>query len=399
MIRKDYLKKLMDWMDSEPVKIITGIRRCGKSTLLKQLAAELIEANENNRVIYLNFEDISTLKYSNVESLNVMCMEVIEENRRENVELKTYFLFDEIQEVESWERLVRSLKLQENVDIVITGSNSHVLSSELSTLLSGRYIELFMLPFSYGEVIKYTNDDDLNKYIEFGGFPGVVKLKTDEEKNTLLNDLINSILYKDVLERNVVQDPNLLKNLFSFICDNIGSETSINNIYNKIRSSGIRTKAETIRKYLDALKDAYFIYEVQRYNIKGKELLVRNPKYYVADSGIIDKLKSPASQNIGSVIENIVFLELLRSGYEVYVGNIQNYEIDFIARKGGRLCYIQVAMSILDEKTAEREYRPLELIEDNYPKYIITNDELNLSRSGIVHLNLKNFLIEGADFL
>lgn len=392
MIPRDrYLDQLISWKDKEPIKIITGVRRCGKSTLLGQFKDYLQEQSKKDSIIYINFEDLRNEIYLDYKKLYDYCMECIDNNINGN----KYFLFDEVQLVPSWEKAINSLRLDKNVDIYITGSNAHLLSSELSTLLGGRYVTMLMLPFSYKEAKQYKEGMDFNEYLKYGSFPGIIALQSEQQKWTYLDDLTDSILFKDVMLRNNLDDPELLKNLCSFVYDTIGNLISVRKITNKLSSSGKGSRQETVSKYLKYLVNAYLIFEVQRYDIKGKEILSRNPKYYGIDMGIRNIITSPASENLGSVIENIVFLELLRLGYTIHVGTINNLEVDFIAIKDGIPIYIQVSLSAIDENTAKREFTPLFLIEDNYPKYLITTDTLNLSRKGIKHINLERFLLNG----
>jgi predicted AAA+ superfamily ATPase len=307
---------------------------------------------------------------------------------------KTFFLFDEIQIVQSWEKTVNSLQLNSDVQIYLTGSNAQLLSSELATLLGGRYVSIFMVPLSYKESKQFDPNLSFDEYIEFGGFPGVLTLSDRNQKFTYLNDVVNSIVFKDIILRNDLNDPVLLKKLCSFVFDTTGTLLSVRNITNRLLSNNINARQETISRYLELLKDAFIIYETKRYDIKGKNILTRNPKYYGVDTGIRSILTSPNSRNLGSVLENIVYLELLRRGFKIYVGLFNSLEVDFIVTKNNTTIYIQVILSALSEETANREFRSLMQIPNNFRKYLISADTINLSRDGITHLNIEDFLLD-----
>ncbi len=389
VLRTKDLEWLKEWRGNEAVKIITGVRRCGKSTLLMQYKDTLIsDGVKESNILFMNFEDLAYLTLREPSELLRYIMAFFEKN-----DGPFYLLMDEIQIVERWEELINSLRLDRRFDIVITGSNASILAAELATRLSGRYVQQMLLPFSYSEARMEEPNLTLDQYMRYGGFPGVVRLDTERKKLTQLSDLTDSILFRDIMLRGDVANPIVLQNLSRFIFDTLGNLLSVRKITNTLNSrSGENTRQETIAKYIKLLEDAFLIYPVQRYDLRGKAILTREPKYYVVDTGIRTVLTSPDSQNLGAVLENLVYLELLRQGYRVFVGRIGETEIDFITEKDGSRMYIQVARSILDEATAEREFRPLMLVNDNYPKYIMTLDTIDLSRSGIRHLSAERFL-------
>ena len=389
VLRTKNLDWLKEWRGNEAVKIITGVRRCGKSTLLMQYKDTLIsDGIKESNILFMNFEDLAYLTLREPSELLRYITAFFEKK-----DGPFYLLMDEIQIVERWEELINSLRLDPRFDIVITGSNASLLASELATRLSGRYVQQMLLPFSYSEARAEDPSLTLDQYMRYGGFPGVVRLDSERKKLTQLSDLTDSILFRDILLRGDVANPIVLQNLSRFIFDTLGNLLSVRKITNTLNSrSGENTRQETIAKYIKLLEDAFLIYPVQRYDLRGKAILTREPKYYVVDTGIRTVLTSPDSQNLGSVLENLVYLELLRQGHRVFVGRIGETEIDFITEKDGSRMYIQVARSILDEGTAEREFRPLMLVNDNYPKYILTLDMMDLSRSGIRHLSAERFL-------
>lgn len=389
VFRTKDLEWLKEWRGNEAVKIITGVRRCGKSTLLLQYRDVLIAdgVNETN-ILLINFEDLAYSALRQPEELSRYVAAFFE--RKDG---PFYLLLDEIQIVKQWEDVINSLRLDRRFDIVLTGSNANLLAAELATRLSGRYVQQMLLPFSFSEAREENPGLTLQDYMRYGGFPGVVRLDTERKKLTQLNDLTDSILFRDIMLRGDVANPIVLQNLSRFIFDTLGNLISVRKITNTLNSlSGEHTRQETIAKYIRYLEEAFLIYPVQRFDLRGRAILAREPKYYVVDTGIRTVLTSPDSRNLGSVLENVVYLELLRRGYRVFVGKIGEPEIDFVTEKDGHRMYLQVSLSILDETTAEREFRPLMLIDDNYPKYILTLDTIDLSRSGIRHVSAESFL-------
>jgi hypothetical protein len=390
VIRSKDLAWLKAWRGDEAVKIITGVRRCGKSTLLLQYKEELIyDGIPESNILDMNFEDLGYIRLRQPDELNRHIAE-----KFENLAGPCFLLLDEIQMVERWEEVINSLRLDKRFDIVITGSNANLLASELATRLSGRYVQQMLLPFSLAEAREMKPGLSLNDYIRFGGFPSVLQLDTDRKKLTQLTDLTDSILFKDIMLRGNVANPIVLQNLSSFLFDTVGNRSSVRKITNTLNGlSGEKTRQETIAKYIGFLEEAYLLYHVQRFDLRGKAILGREPKYYAVDPGIRTVLTSTDSKNLGFIIENLVYLELLRQGHRVFVGQVGDLEIDFVTENEGQRVYIQIALSILDEGTADREFKPLMQIDDNYPKYVMSLDTLDLSRSGIRHVSAEQFLM------
>lgn len=393
-----YLKKLIQFKNKPFIKVITGIRRCGKSSLLTLFENYLIENGvEKEKIIRMNFESFDFDEITNYKELHAY----IKTRITNNTDIH-YIILDEIQQVQSWEKAINSFLVDANVDIYITGSNAYLLSSELSTLLSGRYVEIKMMPLSFKEYLEFTNNIDsnielsFNKYIEFGSLPTVVELlDIPETIGPFLEGIYNTVLIKDVIERNSIRDAALLENILKFIASNIGSIVSSKKISDYLTSSGRKVTSETIDNYLKMLENAFIIYKANRYDLKGKMFLKTLEKYYIVDTGIRNQLTSLRNTDYGHVLENIVYLELLRRGYEVTIGKIGSLEVDFVATKQNEKIYYQVSASILDENTKERELRPLENISDNYPKIVLTMDKTPFTDfSGIKIVNILDFLLE-----
>jgi len=394
-----YLSKLIQFKDKPLIKVITGIRRCGKSTLLSLFENYLIESGvEAARIIRMNFE---SFEFDNITSYKEMHAKI--QNKLVNKKIKHYILLDEVQMIESWEKTVNSFLVDSNVDIYITGSNAYLLSSELSTLLSGRYVEIKMHPLSFKEYLDFTETDikdnlqvQFNQYLRFGGLPTVVELMNNP--NTIgpfLEGIYNTVLMKDVIKRNEIRDGALLESILKFIASNIGSIVSTKKISDYLTSSGRKTTSDTIDNYLKMLENAFILYKANRYDLKGKMFLKTLEKYYIVDMGIRNQLTGPRDTDYGHILENIVYLELIRRGYEVTIGKIGSLEVDFVATKADGKIYYQVSATILDEKTRERELRPLQSISDNYPKYILTIDQTVFNDySGIKVQNIIDFLLE-----
>ena len=390
ILRTRDLEWLVEWRGSETVKIITGVRRCGKSTLLLQYRDILLEDQvPAANILCMNFEDLAFSDLRQAIALNTYILQFFEKKQA-----PCYLLLDEIQIVDRWEDVINSLRLDGRFDIVITGSNANLLASELATRLSGRYVQQMLLPFSYEEAKQIDPGLSLAGYMRFGGFPGVLQLDTERKKLTQLADLTDSILFKDILLRGNISNPIVLSNLCHFLFDTVGNRSSVRKITNTLNShSNENTRQETIAKYIHLLEEAFLLYQVQRFDLRGKAILTREPKYYAVDPGIRTALTSPDSKNLGSVLENLVYLELRRQGYRVTVGQVGDLEIDFVVEKDGQRVYLQVALSILDERTADREFRPLMQVEDHYPKYILTLDNVDVSRDGIRHVSAEKLLL------
>lgn len=393
--RKFYLEKIVKLIDTEDIKVITGVRRCGKTVLLKQIIDELENrgiASEN--IIYMSFE---SSKYKNIRNDDDLDEFIF--SKTNNLNGKIYLLFDEIQKVKNWEVSLNSYRVDLECDIYITGSNSQLLSGELPTLISGRYISINMLPFSFKELIQYhdemhENIDEIKlfeQYLSYGGFPGLLNYE-NEEKEKYLYDLYSTIVLNDILYKNKVKDLDLLERLMEFMISNIGQLFSANSISKYIKNENRKTTPHTIINYMDYARNAFIFYQIKRENIKQKRKLLISDKYYLVDSGFYFIFNGSTQRNWGQLLENIVFLELIRQGYSITIGKIQDLEVDFVCRKANQIKYIQVSQSILDENTRKREFKSLEKISDSYPKYVISMDSFDFSANGIIHLNIIDFL-------
>ncbi|WP_312460571.1 ATP-binding protein [Proteiniclasticum sp.] len=394
-----YLHRLIEFKDKSLIKVITGLRRSGKSTLLSLFEQHLLKSGVlKNQIIRMNFESLEFDEINSYKTLYAYIMERISDQK-----IKYYIILDEIQQVESWEKVVNSLLVDVNADIYITGSNAYLLSSELSTLLAGRYVEIKMLPLSFKEYLDFLDPDSplsllekFNQYLLYGGLPTIVELL--EHKDTIgpfLEGIYNTVLMKDVVERNGVRDAALLESILKYIASNIGSVVSTKKISDYLTSSGRKTTGETIDNYLKMLESAYIIYKANRYDLKGKMFLKTLEKYYMVDIGIRNKLTGLQGTDYDHVLENIVYLELIRRGYDVAIGKVGTLEVDFIATKTNEKIYYQISASILNEETRIRELRPLESISDHYPKFILTMDQNIFNDfSGIKVKNIMDFLLE-----
>ncbi|WP_400199666.1 ATP-binding protein [Methanobrevibacter smithii] len=393
--RKFYLEKIVKLIDTEDIKVITGVRRCGKTVLLKQIIDELENrgiASEN--IIYMSFE---SSKYKNIRNDDDLDEFIF--SKTNNLNGKIYLLFDEIQKVKNWEVSLNSYRVDLECDIYITGSNLQLLSGELATLISGRYISINMLPFSFKELIQYhdemhENIDEIKlfeQYLSYGGFPGLLNYE-NEEKEKYLYDLYSTIVLNDILYKNKVKDLDLLERLMEFMISNIGQLFSANSISKYIKNENRKTTPHTIINYMDYARNAFIFYQIKRENIKQKRKLLISDKYYLVDSGFYFIFNGSTQRNWGQLLENIVFLELIRQGYSITIGKIQDLEVDFVCRKANQIKYIQVSQSILDENTRKREFKSLEKISDSYPKYVISMDSFDFSANGIIHLNIIDFL-------
>ena len=389
--RTEYLEKLKKIKDMQIIKVITGVRRCGKSTLLSQFKNFLIESGIlEEQIISINFED---LKFEDLKDYKLLYQYI---NERLVPNKKNYIFIDEIQEVENFQRAVDSLFIKDNTDIYITGSNAMMLSGELATLLSGRYIEISILPLSFSEYLELDETQDVrqtwNKYFENGGFPYAIQIKDDDIRKDYLMGIYNTVLLKDIVARNKVQDITLLESVVKFLFENIGNIVSPKKIADTLVSYGRKTTSSTVENYIEALKSSFILYKAGRYDIKGKQYLKSLEKYYIVDIGLRKLLINKKHSDIGHILENIVYLELIRRGYTVYIGKIGDLEIDFIAERNNEREYYQVSATILDENTFKREIMPLKKVKDNFQKFIISMDEINLSEDGIKHLNILDFL-------
>lgn len=389
--RQQCLEKLKKLKDMQIIKVVTGFRRCGKSTLLLQFQEYLKERGvDDSQIISINFEKLEFEHLLNYKELYSYITE------RLHPEKMTYIFLDEIQLVEGYQKAVDSLFVRDNVDLYITGSNAQMLSGELATLLSGRFIEIEMLPLSFAEFYELVGGDRRDawkRYFTNGGLPYTAYINDEDILHDYLLGIYNTVLLKDVVERKKVQDVTLLKSVIKFLFDNIGNIVSSKKISDSLVSYGRKTTSVTVENYIESLSEAYVIYEANRYDIKGKQHLKSLEKYYVVDVGLRKLLLGSKNTDIGHTLENIVYLELIRRGFAVSIGKIDDLEIDFIAERDGNKEYYQVSSSVLDPATFEREITPLRKVSDNYPKYIITMDEFSSNNEGIRQVNVIDFLL------
>lgn len=388
--RTEYLDTLKKLKDKKIIKVVTGIRRCGKSTLFELYRNYLLENGVNKeQIISLNFENPKDMIFESWRELyNYIDTRLIENKMN-------YIFIDEVQILPEFEKAIDGLFIKENVDIYITGSNSYMLSGELATYLTGRYMQIHMLPLSFKEFCQNENNEmrEYQKYIENGGFPYLINLEDDKELiRNYLDGIYNTVLMKDVIYRNNIKDVMILESVIKFIFDNIGQIVSTNKISNTLNSNNRKNSVNTIESYISNLLDSYIIYKVSRYDIKGKEYLKTGDKYYVCDLGLRNYLLGEV-RDLGSILENIVFLELKRRNYDIYVGKYDDKEIDFVIKNEDGIKYIQVALSVRDEKTLERELTPLNDIKDHYPKYLITLDYDTNVYNGIKQISAIDFLM------
>lgn len=394
--RKEYLQQLINWRDKKVIKVITGVRRCGKSTLMDLYKSCLLEQGvANEQIISINFEDYDYIDLLEPRNFYAYVKERILSDGR-----MTYFFFDEIQNVKDFERVVDSLYIKPNVDIYITGSNAYMLSSELATLLSGRYVEIKMLPLSFKEYVEVSGDEHelprkYRNYIETSSFPYVLDMKQDARViREYLNGIYNTIVVKDITQRNRFPDTMMLESVLRFAYDNIGNILSTKKIADTMTSDGRKIDTKTVEKYLNALMESYMLYQCKRYNIKGKQYLKTLDKYYAVDMGMRKVLLGSKAMDAGHILENIVYLELLRRGYDVYIGKIDDLEVDFVAMDDKGMTYYQVSATVRDEKTLKRELASLQSINDHYPKILLTlDDDPEMEYAGIRKINALDWLL------
>ena len=395
--RKEYLKQLINWRDKKVIKVITGVRRCGKSTLMDLYKRCLLEQGvANEQIISINFEDYDYIDLLEPRNFYAYVKERILSDGR-----MTYCFFDEIQNVKDFERVVDSLYIKPNVDIYITGSNAYMLSSELATLLSGRYVEIKMLPLSFKEYVEARGDErelarKYRSYIETSSFPYVLDMKQDARViREYLNGIYNTIVVKDITQRNKFPDTMMLESVLRFAYDNIGNILSTKKIADTMSSDGRKIDTKTVEKYLNALMESYMLYQCKRYNIKGKQYLKTLDKYYAVDMGMRKVLLGSKAMDAGHILENIVYLELLRRGYDVYIGKVDDLEVDFVAMDDKGMTYYQVSATVRDEKTLKRELASLQSINDHYPKILLTlDDDPEMEYAGIRKFNALDWLLE-----
>lgn len=403
MIKRElYLKKIRNFIDKPVIKVITGMRRSGKSMILKLISQELLEKGIlSQNIIYINFE---SLMFSDLTEFKTLYNYIIEKSK--TLTGKVYILLDEIQEVEHWEKVVNSFMVDLDCDIYITGSNANLLSSELATYIAGRYVEIKVYPLSFKEYIDFakiqnpqnilSNEEYFEQYLQFGGLPGIHNFSYDKSNiYQYLSDIYSSILLKDVVAKNNIRDVELLEKIILYIFDNIGNTFSAKNVSDFLKSQGRKLSRETVYNYLKALKSAYIISSVQRYDVKGKALLETMEKFYLTDLGFRHAKLGYRPNDIAGYLENIIYLELIRRKYTVNIGKLGTKEIGFIGTLENEKLYIQVTYLLASPETVEREFSPLKKIGDNYPKYVLSMDNLGeYNIDGIVRKRIIDFLLE-----
>lgn len=409
--RPEYIKKLNQWKNQEDlVKIITGVRRCGKSKLFVLFQNELLKEDgiNENQIVSINLEDIITtrkigLEYNNkniligYEKLLNYILSKLQKNKM------NYVFIDEIQLLENWQNVANALRLQPNIDVYLTGSNAYMFSGDLANSFGGRYIEIKMQPFSFAEFYNSLSKDTQAlplqeiylKYIKESGFPQTIKFNSDMEliNDYLLNTVYLNTVQKDIVQRYNINNTNKLDSVIRYMFDNIGNETSLRNIERGLKSFGYSVSVPTIDTYLKGLLDSYLLYKCDQYDIKGKRILNTNSKYYVADIGLRNAILNSSDRDFGHILENVVYLELIRRGYKVNVGKCYNTEVDFVATKNNTVEYYQVALNVLNDDTLERELSSLEKIKNNYPKFLLTTDLGEGENEGIKRINVFDWLI------
>lgn len=392
--RPDYERQLLAFRDKQIIKVITGVRRCGKSSLLRLLQERLrSEGVEDERIVCINFEDFDADPLREPKALHDHLKSKLVDGKM------TYILLDEIQLVRDFTRVVDSLFIRENVDLYITGSNTNLLSAEIATMLTGRYVEIKMLPLSFKEFVRAGNaggslSSAYRRYLEKSSFPFALQLDMDQAVRAYLEGVLTTILYKDVVFRSKVNDPSVLESLVRFLFDSIGSELSSRKIANTLNSTRRSADVKTISKYLSGLVDSQLFYEAKRFDVKGRRLLARLEKYYAVDLALRRIVLGRAGTDVGHMLENVVYLELLRRGYDVCVGKYEDFEVDFAVRDNNAVRYFQVAATVRDAATLNRELRPLQAIEDNHPKILLTLDEdPPLNYDGIWRMNALEWLM------
>ena len=399
MIKREmYMSRIRPFIGTELIKVMTGIRRCGKSVMLELIKQELIESGVNPaQFISINFEDMN---YARLQTAKALHNEITK--RAADLDGKIYLFFDEIQEVKDWEKCINSFRVSLNCDIYITGSNAKLLSGELATYLGGRYVEFVIYPFSFAEFIELYKtvapDESIQKcfqkYLLAGGMPYLANIRyADEPSKQYLHDLFNSVQLKDIVKRNKIRDVDLLERIIAYVMANVGNTFSAASLAKFLKSEQRTVAPETILNYIKYCCDAYLFYQVKREDLQGKQILASNEKYYIADHGIREAVFGGNMKEINLTLENIVYLELLRRGYEVTVGRYGNKEIDFVCHKRDEKLYVQVTYLLASDETIQREFGAYDNIRDNFPKYVVSLDEFDMSRNGIKHSNIRDFLL------
>mgnify|MGYP000212911779 FL=1 len=396
IIREAYISQIIPLIDKNLIKVLTGVRRSGKTVLLSQIQDYLLKnGRSKSQIINISLESKKNKKFKDGDVLYEYLISACEK-----LNAKAYIFLDEIQVVSGWEEVVSSLLVDTDCDIYITGSNSKLLSGELATLIAGRYIQIHVYPFTLSEAKqmleqngKFKSDEVLfQDYLKYGGLPMRFSLE-EISLEAYLSDTYDAIVVKDIIQRNNIKDTNLLNMILAFLMDNIANPFSARSIVAALKQEGINTTVETVIAYIDYIKKAMVVYSAQRYDIKGKKLLTTNEKYYTVDLGLRNCVKASSEIDYNKLYENIVYLELLYRGYDVKVGKTDDYEIDFVAYKGSDTLYVQVCYLLASTETVEREFGNLERIKDNYPKYVISGDLPDFSRNGIKHYNIIKFLL------
>lgn len=397
--REAYMARIRPFIDTDLIKVMTGIRRSGKSVMLELIKQELIESGVSpDRFISINFENMS---YSHLQTAPALHDEIVK--AAGSISGRVYLFFDEIQEVKDWEKCINSLRVELDCDIYITGSNAKLLSGELATYLGGRYVEFVIYPFSFEEFIEIyrpiAGEESLSKcfkkYLLCGGMPYLSNIRyADEPSRQYLKDLFNSVQLKDIVTRNKIRDVDLLQRITAYVMANVGNTFSATSLAKYLKNEQRTVAPETILNYIKYCCDAYLFYQVRREDLHGKQILSSNEKYYIADHGIREAVFGGNMRDINLTLENIVYLELLRRGYAVTIGRSGEREIDFVCDKRGEKLYIQVAYLLAGSETIEREFGVYYGIGDNYPKYVLSLDEFNMSRDGIIHRNIRDFLLD-----
>lgn len=396
VIRERYLKLIRPFYNQELIKVLIGIRRSGKSVLLKQIIDELKkEKVDDKHIIYINFEDYDYEEYTDPKKLHELIKDKIIDDK------KYYVFFDEIQNVEEWEKVVNSLRATKNTSIFITGSNSDLLSSDLATHIAGRYVSFKITPFTFDEVCKLLNisekheiEEAFNDYLKWGGMPQRFMQKDDASRKNYLNDIYDSIVIKDIVKRFNIKDIDLLTRIVTYILTTPAQTFSPDSLRKYMQSKSRNVSLETIYNYIDYITRANLISKAERYDVRGKRILTGKYKYYLTDLGFTNILSDGKKMQIGAYLENIVYNELIARGYNVNIGTLENGEIDFIATRFNEKIYIQVAYILSDDKVIDREFKAYKKIDDNYPKYVLSMDKFNISQNGIIHENIIDWLLK-----
>ena len=396
IFRGKYIEKIEKFIDKPIVKILTGMRRVGKSTILNIIKDDVLKDIPEENKIYMNFESFEYFEINNASALKKYLNKKLKDQKG-----KVYFFFDEIQLVEDWEKVINALRVSFDSDIYITGSNSKLISGDLATLLAGRYVEFEIQPLSFYEFSELYKDSNLNeddlfqKFIKIGGMPGLKYFKLEEEvSQKYLNDIYNTVLVKDVLNYNNIRDVDIFNRILSFAMQNISATFSASAIKNYLKSENRNISVDTVLNYLEYCNRAFVLKKVPRFDLEGKKLLKVDEKYYLTDHGFRQSMGFSNLKDIEKTLENIVYIELLSRGYDVKIGKVKDREIDFVAKRGEIISYFQISYLMENEKTREMEFGVYDLIKDNYPKYVLSMDKFDFSQKGIVHKNIIDFLLE-----